>query len=223
MAALTFAFPTRTTFRYPARPLTRRVRWTRMGDEFPDQPFGSSIRLLELARGGDAAALDRLYRRYLPRLRRWASGRIPSDARSLLDTDDLLQDVLLRSLRNVGAFEPRAGAGFYGYLRSGLTNRIRDEIRRLRRTPEQSELGGDEVHRGPSPLEETIGRERLARYEAALATLRDDEREAVLARLELGCSYQELADVLGKPSADAARMMVGRALLKLAQEMGRDE
>jgi len=147
---------------------------------------------------------------------------VPRGARSLLDTDDVLQDVLLRSVRRVGSFEIRDGVGFYGYLRRGLTNRLRDEYRRLGRTPEHGELDGEEVDAGPSPLEETIGRDRAARYEAALGRLRDEEREAVVARLEMGCSYQEVAESLGKSSADAARMMVGRALRKLAEDMGRD-
>jgi len=41
----------------------------------------------------------------------------------------------------------------------------------------------------------------------------------VVARLELGCSYQEIADLLAKPTPDAARMVVGRALTKLARLM----
>jgi len=39
---------------------------------------------------------------------------------------------------------------------------------------------------------------------------------------ECHCSYEELARELGKPSADAARMAVSRALVRLAREMARD-
>jgi RNA polymerase sigma-70 factor (ECF subfamily) len=59
------------------------------------------------------------------------------------------------------------------------------------------------------------------RYEAALASLSDDDREAIVARVELGGTYEEVAAALGKPTADAARMAVGRALLRLAEAMGR--
>ena len=41
------------------------------------------------------------------------------------------------------------------------------------------------------------------------------------ARVEFGLSFAEVAQVLGKPSADAARMAVVRALVRLAEEMGR--
>jgi hypothetical protein len=42
-----------------------------------------------------------------------------------------------------------------------------------------------------------------------------------VARVELDGTYEELAEVLGKPSADAARMTVSRALVRLAEEMRR--
>jgi DNA-directed RNA polymerase specialized sigma24 family protein len=61
----------------------------------------------------------------------------------------------------------------------------------------------------------------VERYEAALQRLRPEEREAIIARVEMERSYQEIAISLGKPSADAARMAVSRALLRLAEEMNR--
>ena len=49
--------------------------------------------------------------------------------------------------------------------------------------------------------------------------LRDTDREAIIARVELRYSYQELAVALGKPSADAARVAVARAVYRLAREI----
>ena len=66
---------------------------------------------------------------------------------------------------------------------------------------------------------EAIGHEALGRYELALQRLSPRDREAVVARIELGMEYAELALVLGKPSPDAARVAVARALVRLAQEM----
>ena len=74
-----------------------------------------------------------------------------------------------------------------------------------------------------SPLDEAIGRQAVERYEAALERLRPEEREAVVARIEMDGSYQQVAQALGKPSADAARMAVSRALLRLAEEMNRGD
>src|SRR4029450_10705025 len=67
----------------------------------------SSLELLERARDGDAAALDRLLTRYLRPLQRWASGRLPRWARDLSDTGDLVQETLIQTLRNMGTFRPR--------------------------------------------------------------------------------------------------------------------
>jgi DNA-directed RNA polymerase specialized sigma24 family protein len=54
----------------------------------------------------------------------------------------------------------------------------------------------------------------------ALSRLRPEDREAIIGRVELGLSNHELAEVLGKPTANAARMAVERALFRLAKEMG---
>ena len=45
------------------------------------------------------------------------------------------------------------------------------------------------------------------------------EREGVVLRMECGLSYPEIAGAMGKPSANAARMLVVRALVPLAEAM----
>jgi DNA-directed RNA polymerase specialized sigma24 family protein len=62
----------------------------------------STITLLQRIRSGDPDAREQLMRRYLPRLRRWAHGRLPVYAREIDDTDDLVQNTLLRSSRRSG-------------------------------------------------------------------------------------------------------------------------
>ncbi len=189
----------------------------------PDEATGagrSTLRLLARAKLGDVGALDDLYARYLPRLQRWARGRLPRWARSAADTDDLVQDALLRSLHAIQAFDPHHSGALQAYLRKGVLNRLRDEIRRAGRCPQQGELG-EPVASGPTPIEEAIGREALERYESALERIHPDDREAILGRIELGLTYEQLAASLGKPSPDAARMAVSRALLRLAREMSR--
>jgi RNA polymerase sigma-70 factor (ECF subfamily) len=177
--------------------------------------------LLERARSGDHQALERLCERYLPRLRRWASGRLPGAARDLIDTNDLAQETLIRVLQRLEVSELRSSFAFNAYLRQALLNRILDEVRRTKRRPGAVEITDIHADPGPSPLEEAIGSDVAARYEAALARLRPEEREAVVARIELGQSYDEVAEALGKASADAARMAVSRALVRLAKEMNR--
>ena len=49
-------------------------------------PAEATVELLRLVKSGDDLALDRLLRRCMPVLQRWARGRLPQSARSLLDT-----------------------------------------------------------------------------------------------------------------------------------------
>jgi RNA polymerase sigma-70 factor (ECF subfamily) len=179
----------------------------------------STARLLERAQAGEPEALDRLLTRHLKPLRRWARGRLPNWAHDLTETDDLVQDALLQTFKRIGEFECRGAGALQAYLREAVLNRVRDQLRRKGRRPAITELDGLEVNPGQSPLETAMGREAIARYERALATLNVDEREAVIGRVEMGYSYQELADALGKPSADAARKAAQRALVRLVREM----
>lgn len=181
----------------------------------------STFHLLERVRAGDSGALDTLLGRYLPRLRRWASGRLPRWARDMADTDDLVQDTLLRSFRRMERFEPRNEGAFQAYLRQAVVNRIRDELRHRKRTPVAGELDSGHPAESPSPLEAAIGAEAVERYDAALASLKEEDRDAIVGRVELGLTYAELAEAMGKPSPEAARKAAERALLRLAQEMKR--
>jgi len=65
----------------------------------------TSVRLFIRARDGDDTALNELLGRYLPKLRRWAAGRLPRAARDLNDTDDIVQETLIKALRHVGSFD----------------------------------------------------------------------------------------------------------------------
>jgi RNA polymerase sigma-70 factor (ECF subfamily) len=182
----------------------------------------NSLTLLARARAGDEDALDALITRVRPRLRRWASGRLPAWARDVADTDDLLQDTLVSTVRNLDGFAPTHEASFTVYVRQSFMNRVRDEIRRVGRRPAHEGL--DHALRlasaDPSVLHDLVSRDDYARYESALARLTSQERDAVIGRLELHYSFQDLADALGKPSADAARKVVERAVVRLAELMG---
>lgn len=180
----------------------------------------TTFRLLERVRAGDAAALDALYVRYLVPLRRWASGRLPAWARDARDTQDFVQETLVNSLRRIEAFDCRREGALQAYLRQALMNNIKTELRRLsRRRAVATPLDSQMSDAGPSPLDEAIGREAVERYEQALARLRQEDREAIIAWVEMGASYEQLAEALGKPSPEAARKAARRALVKLAREM----
>jgi len=181
----------------------------------------STFHLIERVRAGDQEALEHLFARHLKPLQRWARGRLPRWARDLADTDDLVQDTLVQTFKRIEDFEPRHVGALQAYLRQAVLNRIRNELRRKGRQPHATDLDGLEVEGVDSPLEQAIGREAVERYEQALQRLTLEDREAVIARVEMGYSYEELALALGKPTSEAARKAAHRALVRLAQEMER--
>lgn len=187
----------------------------------PPSGVSSTADLLRRARAGDAEALNDLFRRHLPPLRRWARGRLPRWTRDLRDTEDLVQETLAQTLRRIDVFEPRHEGALQAYLRQALINRVRDEVRRLNRYPPAATLEESDRFADPaaSPLEEAIGKEALERYEAAMGRLKPEERDIIIARVEMQQSYQQIAATHGKSSPDAARMAVTRALVRLAEEM----
>ena len=182
----------------------------------------SSFALVERACSGDDRALDQLCARYLPRLQRWAHGRLPVWARDALDTQDLVQETLAHVAARIQRFEPRHKAAFQSYLRQAIVNRVRDQIRRVKRRPAGDPLESGHASDEASPLEAAIGREAVERYEAALQRLKPGDRDAIILRVELGCPLSEVAEALNKPSVGAAHVTVSRALVRLAKEMARN-
>jgi RNA polymerase sigma factor (sigma-70 family) len=185
----------------------------------PSSSVTSTADLLQRARHGDKEAVNDLFSRYLPPLRRWARGRLPRWTRDVRDTDDMVQETLVQTLKHLDSFELRHEGALQAYLRQALVNKVRDEVRRVGRHAVPDAIVQDHPDPAASPLEEAIGREALGRYEAALHRLRTEEREVIIARVELGQSYQQIAAGHGKATADAARMAVSRALVRLAEEM----
>jgi len=181
----------------------------------------TTLALLRRARNGDRDALEGLFARLLPSLRRWAHGRLPGSARDLSDTADLVQHALVGALRHLDRFEPRRRDALRAYLRQAIRNRVADELRRNWRRPLHVSMDGADFasESGLSPLARLLSREQQERFVRAIDRLRAEDRELVVARLDLGYNYSQIALATGRPSADAARMAVHRALLRLAGEM----
>ncbi len=182
--------------------------------------FDSTLDVLERARTGDGEAARVLIERTVGPLRRWARGRLPYYARAGANTEDVVQDAVLNALARVEHFEHRSVDGMQKYLRESVRNRIRDEVRRVSRRGVGEELPETLAHRGYSPLEELILKERSERYLEGLRTLKPNDRLAIIFRLEQQLSFEEIAEKLGKSSPDAARMAVTRAVKRLAEAIG---
>lgn len=193
-------------------------------DRRPEPPEAgvTSARLLSRARRGDQSALGALFARHLTPLQRWAHGRLPRWVRTMADTADLVQDAILNTLQRLHTFEPQGHGALRAYLRKAVENRINDEHRRIARRGQGAVLDDAAPdQRGASPLEEAVATETEERYRAALARLSPTDRRLIVARVELGYTYEQLALLTGKRRTDSARVALHRALVRLAEEMGR--
>jgi RNA polymerase sigma factor (sigma-70 family) len=179
----------------------------------------TTVELLERYRRGDSQALADLAARCLPPLRRWARGRLPSFARSVMETQDIVQDTVLGVLRHLDAIDVRNQGALQAYLRQAIVNRIRDIVRQHQRRPAHTELPIQLQDDETSPLDRLLGAEKVARYEAAIQRLRAADRDVLIGRFELQYSYEELTVVLDKPTVTATRVAVTRAMKRLIAEM----
>ncbi len=180
----------------------------------PD-PSATAI-LLTRARAGDTFAREELFQRFFPILRQWAHRRLPGGARDLNDTLDLVQMTLLRALNRLDHFESRGEGAFLAYLRQILLNEIRKESNRAARRGPHETLDETLVSPHASIVEHVIGAEQMERYQRGLEQLSEEQRVAVLLRLEFNYTHEQIAEAIGKTSPDAARKMVVRAVARLA-------
>src|SRR5262249_11583714 len=147
-------------------------------------------RIIARVRDGDGRAREALLRRYLPVLRRWAHGRLPQGARSLNETDDLVQITLIKALNNVCKLRLDHSGSFLFYLKQSLLNQERDEIRSHSRRRTQSDDGTIAAAveaEAPTPEADYLGA-----YEQALAGLPRRQQQLIVMRLEFGLSYAEI-------------------------------
>ena len=190
------------------------------GEPSPDNS-GSEQRLLERVRRGSRSALGALLTRHAPWLRRWARGRLPVWARDGVDTSDLVQDALHRTLARVSSFRSAHSTAMRIYLRRAVQNRIGDHLRRaiLRQSviePSQPLRLSDEA---APQLRQVLDDETWERYMEGLKQLTPRHRRLVVGRVECGYSFRQLALLERLSSPDAARMALQRALVRLSSIM----
>lgn len=192
-----------------------------------DSPLESTASLLRRARAGEAIARNQLFLRYGAILRRWAHGRFRQCMGSDKDTQDFVQETLLRALKKLDSFEPRREGAFLAYLREILRNLALDEGRRLERRPPSAALSEWIRDKGPSPEGLTIREEIFEIYEKALRHFKPRTREALILKLEFGFNYRQIAEALNQRpeetmhvrTENAVRVLIKRAVVRLAEHM----
>ena len=129
---------------------------------------------------------------------------------------------MMRAIDKLDLFEWERSGDFSAWLRQIFMNVLRDELRRAGRQHVSEHTPLDELVPGPDLIARELGAESAVAYVNALEQLPIELREIVILHLEFGLSHAELAEAVGAPSADAARMRLRRALSALALNLGRD-
>ena len=183
--------------------------------------------LVALAKGGDDAALNRLCEVYGERVRWIVRLRMGKELRSKLESMDVVQDVLVAALKDLGDFTYRDDGDFLRWLSRIAENRLRDNVDRLharkrdiRREVRPDKHGsssgaGSLGVRGPvevtTPSMVMSRREELNELAKAMDELKPEYKEVIVLTKIEGLSYQEIAGRLGK-SDEAVRKLVSRGM-----------
>lgn len=136
---------------------------------------------------GDSRAFDELFSRHAGGVRRYLT-RVTGNQAS---ADDLVQATFLSVVKSRGRF--LAGARFKPWLYAIATNAARDAHRRTR-----NEAVTEDGAVPDSAIEPLVGDPGLDKQvRAALSTLPDAQREAILMHRFEGLSFAEIAEAAG--------------------------
>jgi RNA polymerase sigma-70 factor, ECF subfamily len=206
---------------------------------WPEQP--QTDQLLEEARRGEAAAVERLLTAHREPLRRMIGLRLDPALAARVDASDIVQDVLIEAHRRLQDYLKNPAMPFHLWLRHIAKDHVIDAHRRHRQAQRRSldreqpivpamladhssyELAGQLVDGELTPASEAIRREMQRRLDAAIADLDEDDREIILLRHREQLANQDVANALGLSEA-AASMRYLRAVRRLrAMLLGTDE
>ena len=188
---------------------------------------------LASARSGSPSALGRLLDDFRPYLLSVAGGALDADLQAKAGASDLVQESLLEAQRDFGGFAGRQPEQFQFWLLQILLHNAQNLRRHYRETAKRDVSrevplpahdpgaihGGCVAAKDPSPSSHAVGDEKAARLRRALARLPEHYRNVLSWRHRDGCTFAVIGTRLGR-TADAARVIWGRALRKLKAELG---
>jgi RNA polymerase sigma-70 factor (ECF subfamily) len=195
-----------------------------------------ATQLLQNARSGDRAALQRLLLMYYPELESAIRRRFSPELAAHVEVADLIQDVLVDVYRGIGSYEETENANFAAWLERVAENRVIDTVRRYRRRKRSSRAQRAGDHRPPSRdslneiwdwlCQDENPPDRPARLEEArqaiqvcLASLQPDQRDALTAHYFEHLNTTEVAERMGR-SPGAVRELMRRARENLKSLLG---
>lgn len=180
------------------------------------RPEEEELELVRRASSGDAAALGELVRRHRGAVYQFAR-RLTKDATL---AEDVLQDTFIAAVTHLADW--RGEGSFKGWLFAIARKAVLRTRRRRAGEPDRHEpidslveLGARAGWGAPSDPEVLAGqREERALFEAALATLDEDDREILLLRDVEGLTGDETARAIGL-AVPAMKSRLHRARLRL--------
>ncbi len=171
--------------------------------------------LIERVVGGDSDAFDILCRNHRAVVLGTITRMIGSGARTRIDPEDVLQDVLTTAWSQLRDFHWQGAGSFRRWLEGIARHRVLHLSRREQRRAELLELHRP-VETEPSPSRGARRAERFERLKDAVDGLRPEFRDVLrLARLE-GRSMREIAESMGR-SESAVKNLLLRAMLALRE------
>ena len=125
----------------------------------------------------------------IPHLRRYARSLLRGED----EADDLVQECLMRAMRNQHSFKP--GTNMRGWMFTILHNLYIDLVRKRATARSLSMLHdtSGQQNAGPNQLHSV----ELGRLEAALSQLQEDQKSTLMLIALEGMSYQEVASITG--------------------------
>jgi RNA polymerase sigma-70 factor (ECF subfamily) len=175
--------------------------------------------LIARVRDGEAAAFEKLMRRYNQRVFRAARSVLRDDA----EAQDVVQETFVRAFRHLDEFEGRSSVGTW------LTRiAVNEALSRLRRSrlfgpldnqTNRQEGGFNSVESNqPGPEDQTSSRELRSVLISAIDSLSEEFRTVFMLREIEGLSTLETAEIL-QVSPEAVRVRFHRARLALRRQV----
>ena len=175
-----------------------------------DEAELATVDLVSRARRGDTSCFEELIRRH-ERLALGVAYGVLQDAQS---AGDVVQEAFVKAWRRLGDLSQ---PGSFASWLCGIVRNLCVDVRRRKRLAVCGieEARGETDLKASGPLENMQRRETGERVAAALATLDEITRSAMVLRYYENLSSKQIGDLLGmSPAAIDMRLMRGRQTLK---------
>jgi RNA polymerase sigma-70 factor (ECF subfamily) len=192
--------------------------------------------LITAARSGDDAALGRLLELFREHLQALADAELRPGVQAKVGPSDIVQDTFLEAFKLFTRFQGEKGEEIRAWLGTILRYKLQEcynlyqgtqkrQVERETSIDQSGTLGPlrDALPGSTStPSGKVLRKEEVESVAAALDRLPESYRQVIVWRNWEDLPFSEIGRRLGR-SEDAARMLFGRALERLAEEIEREQ